>query len=43
MQVPITFGAMQMTEKVSEYVRMKCPEIPDSRYVAQPVDDFPFS
>ena len=45
MQVPITenqFGTMQMTEEVSEHVGMNYPEILDSRYVAQPVDNFFF-
>ena len=40
MQVPITenqLGTMQMMEEVSEHVGMNYPEIPDSRYVAQPV------
>ena len=44
-QVPITenqLGTKQMIEKVSERVGMNYPEIPDSRYVAQPVDDFLF-
>ena len=45
MQVPITenqLGTMQMMEEVSEHVGMNYPEILDSRYVAQPVDDFLF-
>ena len=45
MQVPITenqLGTMQMTAEVSEHVGMNYPEIPDSRFVAQPVDDFLF-
>ena len=45
MQVPITenqLGTMQMMEEVSEHVGMNYPEIPDSIYVAQPVDDFLF-
>ena len=45
MQVPITenqLGTMQMMEEVSEHVGMNYPEIPDSRYVAQPADDFLF-
>ena len=45
MQVPITenqLGTMQMMEEVSEHVGMNYPEIADSRYVAQPVDDFLF-
>ena len=45
MQVPITenqLGTMQMMAEVSEHVGMNYPEIPDSRFVAQPVDDFLF-
>ena len=45
MQVPITenqLGTMQMMAEVSEHVGMNCLEIPDSRFVAQPVDDFLF-
>ena len=45
MQVPITenqLGTMQMMKEVSEHVGMNYPEIPDSRFVAQPVDDFLF-
>ena len=45
MQVPITenqLEEMQMTEEVSDRVGMNYPEIPDSRFVAQPVDDFHF-
>ena len=45
MQVPITenqLGTMQMMEEVSEHVGMNYIEIPDSRYVAQPFDDFLF-
>ena len=45
MQVPMTenqVGEMQLTEEVAEHVRMSYPEPPDSRYVAQPVDDFLF-
>ena len=45
MQVPITenqLGTMQMMAEVSELVGMNYPEIPDSRFVAQPVDDFLF-
>ena len=45
MQAPITenqFGTMQMMEEVSDHVGMNYPEIPDSRLVAQPVDDFHF-
>ena len=33
---------MQMMEEVSDHVGMNYPEIPDSRFVAQPVDDFLF-
>ena len=42
-QVPITenqIGTMQMMEEVSEHVGMNYPEVSDSRFVAQPVDDF---
>ena len=45
MQVPITenqLGTMQMMAEVSEHVGMNYPEIPESRFVAQPVDDFLF-
>ena len=45
MQVPITenqLGTMQTMEEVSDHVGMNYPEIPDSRFVAQPVDDFLF-
>ena len=31
-----------MMEEVAEHVGMSYPEIPDSRYVAQPFDDFLF-
>ena len=44
-QVPLTenqFGEMQMMEEVAEHVGMNYPETPDSRYVAQPFDDFLF-
>ena len=44
-QVPVTenqLGTMQMMEEVSEHVGIYYPEIPDSRFVAQPVDDFLF-
>ena len=44
-QVPITenqLGTMQMMEKVSGHVRLNYPEIPDPRYLAQPVDHFLF-
>ena len=33
---------MHMMEEVSDHVGMNYPEIPDSRFVAQPVDDFFF-
>ena len=42
-QVPITenqLRTMQMMEEVSEHVRMIYTDTPDSRYVAQPVNDF---
>ena len=45
MQVPITenqLEEMQMMEEVSDHVGMIYSEIPDSRFVAQPVDDFLF-
>ena len=45
MQVPISenqLGTMQMMGEVSDHVGMSYPEIPDSRFVAQPVDDFLF-
>ena len=45
MQVPITenqLGTMQMMEEVSDHVGMNYPEIHDSRFVAQPFDDFFF-
>ena len=35
-------GEMQLMEEVAEFVGMNYPEIPDSRYVAQPFDDFLF-
>ena len=41
--VPITenqLGTMQMMEEVSDQVGINYPETTDSRYVAQPVDDF---
>ena len=44
-QVPITenqIGTMQMMDEVSEHVGVNYSEIPDSRFVAQPVDDFLF-
>ena len=33
---------MQMMEEVSDHVGMNYPEIPDTRFVAKPVDDFLF-
>ena len=45
MQVLITenqLGTMQMMEKVSDHATMNYPEIHDSRFVVQPVDDFLF-
>ena len=45
MQVPITenqLGTMQMMGEVSDHVGLNYPETPDSRFVAQPVDDFLF-
>ena len=44
-QVPITenqLGEIQMMEEMVEHVGMNYPDTPDSRYVAQPVDDFLF-
>ena len=44
-QVPMTvnlFGEKQMMEQVAEHVGMSYPDTPDSRYVAQPVNDFLF-
>ena len=44
-QVPITENqlvTMQMMDEVSEHVGMNYSEIPDSRFVAQPFDDFLF-
>ena len=44
-QVPMTenqLGEMQMLEEVAEHEGMNYPETPDSRYVAQPFDDFLF-
>ena len=35
-------GELQMMEEVAEHVGMNYPETPDSRYVAQPFDDFLF-
>ena len=45
MQVPMTenqLGEMQMKDEVAEHVVMNYPDTPDSRYVAQKVDDFLF-
>ena len=45
MQVPITenqLGTMQMMGEYPDHVGMNYHEIPDSRFVAQPVDDFLF-
>ena len=45
MQVPMRenqLGEMQLLEEVTEHVGMNYPETPDSRYVAQPFDDFLF-
>ena len=45
MQVPITenqLGTRQMMEEVTEHEGMNYPEIPDSKFVARPVDDFLF-
>ena len=45
MQVPMTenkFGELQMKDEVAEHVRMNYPDTPDSRYGAQPVNDFLF-
>ena len=44
-QVPPTenqLGELQMMEEVAEHVGINYPETPDSRYVAQPFDDFLF-
>ena len=44
-QVPMTANQleeMQMMEEVSDHVGMSDPENPDSRFVAQPVEDFLF-
>ena len=35
-------GEMKMMEELAEHVGKNYPEIPDSRFVAQPVDDFVF-
>ena len=45
MKCPITenqLEEMQMMAEVSEHVGTNYPEIPDSRFVAQPVDEFLF-
>ena len=45
MQVPITekqLATKQMIEEVSQHVGMNYPEIPETRYLAQPVEDFNF-
>ena len=45
-QVPMTenqLEELQVMEEVSDHVGMNYPEIPDSRFVAQPVYDFLFS
>ena len=36
------FGEIQMMKEIAEHVRMNYPDTSDSRYVAQPVDDFLF-
>ena len=44
-QVPMTenqLEEMQMIEELAEHVGMNYPDTPDSRYLAQPVDDFLF-
>ena len=44
-QVPMTenkLGEVQMMEEVAEHLGMNYPENPDSRYVAQTIDDFLF-
>ena len=44
-QVPITenhFGTMQMMEEISDHVGINYAEFPDSRFVAQPVEDLLF-
>ena len=35
-------GKMQMMEEVAEHMEINYPDTPDSRYVAQPFDDFLF-
>ena len=45
MQVPITenqLRTMQMMEEVTQHVGMNYPEIPDTKFVVQPVDDLLF-
>ena len=45
MQVPITenqLGTVQTMEEVTEHVGINYHDVPDSRFVAQPVDDFLF-
>ena len=45
MQVTMTenkLGEMQMMEEVAEHVKINYPGTPDSRYLAQPVDNFLF-
>ena len=45
MQVPMTenqLGEMQRKKEVAEYAGMNYPDTPDSRNVAQPVDNFLF-
>ena len=45
MKVPITenqLGTIPMMEDVTKHVRMDYPEIPDPRFLVQPVDDFLF-
>ena len=42
-QIPMTenhFGEMKMLEETAKLVGMNQPDDPDSRYVAQPVDNF---
>ena len=44
-QLPVTenqLEEMQMMEEVSEHVGMDYSEVPDSRFVAQAVEDFLF-
>ena len=35
-------GVMRMTEEVAEHVELNYLDTPDSRYMAQPFDDFLF-